>query len=61
MRQRKPGVEAQPEPLDFMLNKKSIEESPRQMRVTLLLWLTHVTPDRGHIVQARQSPPDRLI
>lgn len=47
MRQRKPGVAVQPEHLDFMLNKKSLEESPRQMRATLLLWLTDVTPDRG--------------
>ena len=47
MRQRKPGVEAQPEHLDIMLNRKSFEEVPRQIWAHLLLWLTPVTPDRG--------------
>lgn len=47
MRQRKPRVEVQPEHLDVMLNKKSFEESPRQMPISLLIWLTPVPPDRG--------------
>ena len=55
MRQGEPDVEAQPEHLDSVLNRKSFEEVPRQMWVHLILWLTPVTPDRGPFMYRPRS------